>query len=53
MFGGPGILAGSARNWACIPLGIWLHDGLQAATDWKSSSVSAAYHVIQMVEDAY
>lgn len=53
MFGGPGILAGSARNWACIPLGIWLHDGLQAATDWKSSSVSAASHVIQMVEDAY
>ncbi|RAZ95406.1 transposase, partial [Klebsiella oxytoca] len=31
MFGGLGILAGSVRNWACIPLSIRLHDGLQAA----------------------
>lgn len=31
MFGGLGILAGSVRSWACIPLGIRLHDGLQAA----------------------
>ena len=35
MFGGLGILAGSARNWACIPLSIRLHDGLQAARMWK------------------
>lgn len=53
MFGGLGILAGSARNWACIPLGIRLHDGLQAAIGWKGASVSAASHVVQMVEDAY
>ena len=53
MFGGLGILAGSVRNWACIPLSIRLHDGLQAARDWKGSSVSAASHVVQMVEDAY
>ena len=53
MFGGLGILAGSVRNWACIPLGIRLHDGLQAARAWKGASVSAASHVVQMVEDAY
>ena len=53
MFGGLGILAGSARNWACIPLSIRLHDGLQAAREWKGAAVSSASHVVQMVEDAY
>ena len=53
MFGGLGILAGSIRNWACIPLSIRLHDGLQAAIGWKGASVSSASHVVQMVEDAY
>lgn len=53
MFGGLGILAGNTRNWACIPLSIRLHDGLQAAKDWKDSPVSGASHVMQMVEDAY
>lgn len=53
MFGGLGILAGSVRSWACIPLSIRLHDGLQAARGWKGASVSAASHVVQMVEDAY
>ena len=53
MFGGLGILVGSVRNWACIPLSIRLHDGLQAAKDWKGASVSGASHVVQMVEDAY
>ena len=53
MFGGLGILAGSVRNWACIPLSIRLHDGLQAAREWKGASVSEASHVVQMVEDAY
>ena len=53
MFGGLGILAGSIRNWACIPLSIRLHDGLQAAGEWEGASVSAASHVVQMVEDAY
>ena len=53
MFGGLGILAGSVRNWACIPLSIRLHDGLQAAMEWKGASVSEASHVVQMVEDAY
>lgn len=53
MFGGLGILAGSVRNWARIPLSIRLHDGLQAAREWKEASVSAASHVVQMVEDAY
>ncbi len=52
-FGGLGILAGSILNWACIPLSIRLHDGLQAAREWKGASVSAASHVVQMVEDAY
>ena len=53
MFGGLGILAGSIRNWACIPLSIRLHDGLQAAREWKGAYVSSASHVVQMVEDAY
>ena len=53
MFGGLGILARSVRNWACIPLSIRLHDGLQAAMEWKGASVSEASHVVQMVEDAY
>ena len=59
MFGGLGILAGSIRNWACIPLSIRLHDGLQAARGWKGASISkpsttaSASHVVQMVEDAY
>lgn len=53
MFGGLGILAGSIRNWACIPLSIRLHDGLQAARQWEGASVSAASHVVQMAEDAY
>lgn len=52
MFGKLGILAGSTRNWTCIPLSIRLHDGLQAAKDWKDSPVSGASHVVQMVEDA-
>ena len=53
MFGGLGILAGSARNWACIPLSIRLHDGLMAARERKGAAVSGASHVVQMVEDAY
>lgn len=53
MFGGLGILAGSIHNWACVPLSIRLHDGLQAASGWEGSSVSCSSHVIQMVEDAY
>lgn len=53
MFGGLGILAGCIRSWACIPLSIRLHDGLQAASGWQGASVSCASHVIQMVEDAY
>ena len=53
MFGGLGILAGSTRSWACIPLSIRLHDGLQAAKEWKNASVSSGSHVVQMVEDAY
>ncbi len=53
MFGGLGILAGNTGNWACIPLSIRLHDGLQAASSWKNASVSCASHVIQMVENAW
>lgn len=53
MFGGLGVLAGDIRNWACIPLSIRLHDGLQGARDWEKSSVSSASHIIQMIEDAY
>lgn len=53
MFGGLGILAGSVRNWACIPLSLRLHDGLQAARKWEGACVSDASHVVQLVEDAY
>ena len=44
MFSGLGILAGTVRNWACIPLSIRLHDGLQAARAWNGAAVSGAYH---------
>lgn len=40
-------------NWTCISLSIRLHDGLQAARGWKGANVSAASHVVLMVEDAY
>lgn len=53
IFGGLCILAGSVRNWACIPLSIRLHDGLQVTKEWKGASVSSVSHVVQMVEDAY
>lgn len=53
MFGGLGILAGRIHSWACIPLGIRLHDGLQGASEWAGASVSSSSHVVQMVEDAY
>ena len=53
MFGGLGILAGSIRSMACIPLSIRLHDGLQDTFGWEASTVSCASHVVQMVEDAY
>ena len=49
MFGGLGILAGNVRSWACIPLSIRLHDGLQAATEWKDAAVSSSSHVIQIM----
>ena len=53
MFGGLGILAGSPGNWACIPLSLRLHDGLQAASTWKEAHICCASHVVQMVQDAY
>ena len=53
MFGGLGILAGNKKNWACVPLSIRLHDGLQAACGWKEASISPASHVLKMVGDAY
>lgn len=53
MFGGLGILAGGTDCWACIPLSIRLHDGLQAARGWEGAAISGASHVVQMVEDAY
>lgn len=53
MFGEFGILTESTRNWVCIPLSIRPHDGLQAAKGWKNAPVLSAFHVVQMVEDAY
>lgn len=53
MFGGLGILIGSHKKWFCLPLGIRLHDGLQPAACWEGSGISAASHVIRMVEDGY
>lgn len=53
MFGGLGVLAGTASKWFCIPLSIRLHDGLQPTADWEGSGITAASHVIRMVEDAY
>mgnify|MGYP007025207288 CR=1 FL=1 len=47
-----GILAGNPGNWACVPLSIRLHDGLQSVHDWKGTSVSHASHVLKMIGDA-
>ena len=53
IFGGLGILAGDVRSWVWIPLGLRLHDGIQAAREWDGTSVPDSSHVVQMVEDAY
>lgn len=53
MFGGLGVLIGDRTKWFCLPLSIRLHDGLQPAASWKESGISAASHVIRMVEDGY
>ena len=53
MFGGLGILAGNAGSQTCIPLGIRLHDGLQATGSWEDAHVSCASHVVRIVEDAW
>lgn len=53
MLGGLGILEGSPHNWACIPLSIQNHDGLQVASEWKGVSVYSTSSVIKMVEDVY
>lgn len=53
MFGGLGILAGNPGNWACLPLSIRLHDGLQDVRGWNGASLPPASHVLKMVGDAY
>lgn len=53
MFSGLGIMAGNPGNWACVPLSIRLHDGLQGACGWKGDSFPPASHVLKMVGDAY
>lgn len=53
MFGGLGVLAGNVSKCFCMPLSIRLHDGLQPASSWDGSGISAASHVIRMVEDGY
>ena len=39
MFGGLGILAGNPGDWACVPLSIRLHDGLQTTYAWKGAAI--------------
>ncbi len=53
MFGGLGILAGNTGTWACVPLSIRLHDGLQGAHTWKGAPISLASHVLKVIGDAY
>ena len=53
MFGGLGILAGNPGSWACVPLSIRLHDGLQDIHGWNRASLPPASHVLKMVGDAY
>ena len=53
MFGGLGILAGNPRNWACVPLSIHFHDGLQGIRSRDDDPFPTASHVLKMVGDAY
>lgn len=53
MFGGLGVLIGNYSKWFCLPLSIRLHDGLQPAAFWEGAGISAASHVIRMIEDGY
>jgi hypothetical protein len=53
MFGGLGVLVGSALKWFCLPLSIRLHDGLQPAASWECSEISVSSHVVRMVEDGF
>ena len=51
MWGGVGILLGTLKTLVCTPLSMRIHDGLQAAKDWKGSCISAASHVVQMIQN--
>ena len=51
MWGCIGILTGTIKNLTCTPLSMRIHDGLQAAQDWRDSGISCASHVVQMIEN--
>lgn len=51
LFGGIGVLAGSALKWFCIPLFINLQDGLQAVRSWNHEDSPS--HVVQMIGRGY
>ena len=48
MFGGLGLLTGSAHQWICIPLSIRLYDDSQALSKWKGATVSGNETSIDM-----
>lgn len=55
MWGCVGVLTGTEGAFACTPLSLRIHDGLQAAKDWKHSDISVELssdsHVVQMVRN--
>ena len=51
MWGCVGILTGTEGAFACTPLSLRIHDGLQAAKDWESSGISGDSHVVQMIRN--
>lgn len=53
MYGGLGVLAGWVQNWACIPLSMRIHDGLQKAGKWIGGCAACtASHVVRMIREA-
>lgn len=51
MWGCTGILAGHARDLACVPLSIHIDDGLDAIREWEAPETECPSHVIRMIQD--
>lgn len=53
MFGGIGVLTGTAQKWFCMPLFINLQDGVKTIFAWNSIDERQTSHVVQMIHNAF